>query len=110
MSWAAHELENYVIQRHGGLRISFLAVALGAFSPDMLTKGFVYGLAVGPASVIGSVLKEYPSTERVFRKYYGAACFSCPGQATETIRQSAMMHNANESELLRELNEAVGAG
>jgi hypothetical protein len=54
------------------------------------------------------VLKAYPATEKVFRKYYGAACFSCPGQATETVRQSAMMHNADEAELLRELNEAAG--
>jgi hybrid cluster-associated redox disulfide protein len=57
--------------------------------------------------VIGEVLKEYPATEEVFRKYYGAACFSCPGQATETIRQSAMMHNADEKQLLRELNDAA---
>jgi hypothetical protein len=63
---------------------------------------------IGPNDVIGEVLKAHPATETVFRKYYGAACFSCPGQATETVRQSAMMHNAKEAELLRELNEAAG--
>jgi hypothetical protein len=63
---------------------------------------------IGPNDVIGEVLKAHPATETVFRKYYGAACFSCPGQATETVRQSAMMHNAQEPELLRELNEAAG--
>lgn len=63
---------------------------------------------IGPGDVIGEVLKTHPSTEPVFRRYYGAACFSCPGQATETVRQSAMMHNADESALLRELNEAAG--
>jgi hypothetical protein len=62
---------------------------------------------IGPNNVIGDMLKNYPATEAVFRKYYGAACFSCPGQATETIRQSAMMHNADEKQLLRELNEAI---
>jgi hypothetical protein len=66
------------------------------------------GGTIGHGDVIGEVLKAHPATEKVFRKYYGAACFSCPGQATETIRQSAMMHNADESELLRELNEAAG--
>ena len=58
--------------------------------------------------VIGDILARHPATEPVFRKYYGAACFSCPGQATETIRQSAMMHNADEEQLLRELNDALG--
>jgi hybrid cluster-associated redox disulfide protein len=59
------------------------------------------------SDVIGDILARFPATERVFRKYYGAACFSCPGQATETIRQSAMMHDADEEELLRELNKAA---
>jgi hypothetical protein len=63
---------------------------------------------IGANDVIGEVLKAHPGTEPVFRKYYGAACFSCPGQATETVRQSAMMHNASEADLLRELNAAAG--
>ena len=59
------------------------------------------------SDVIGDILARIPATEGVFRKYYGAACFSCPGQATETIRQSAMMHDADEEQLLRELNDAA---
>jgi hybrid cluster-associated redox disulfide protein len=58
--------------------------------------------------IIGDILKAYPATEEVFRKYYGAACFSCPGQATETIRQSAMMHNVDEQQILADLNKAAG--
>lgn len=58
--------------------------------------------------VIGDILKHYPDTGKVFRKYYGAACFSCPGQATETIRQSALMHNVDEKQILAELNKAAG--
>jgi hypothetical protein len=57
--------------------------------------------------VIGDILKAYPQTEKVFRKYYGDACFSCPGQATETVRQSALMHNVNENAILLDLNGAV---
>lgn len=68
-------------------------------------------LAVGDAvthdHVIGDILKVYPATEGVFRKYYGAACFSCPGQATETVRQSAMMHNVDEKAILADLNNAA---
>lgn len=65
---------------------------------------------LGPDDVIGEVLREYPATEEIFRRYYGEACFSCPGQATETLRQSAMMHNADEKKLLAELNEIVQQG
>jgi len=66
------------------------------------------GDAIGPQHVIGDILKVYPATEKVFKKYYGAACFSCPGQATESVRQSAMMHNVDEKHVLAELNEAAG--
>jgi hybrid cluster-associated redox disulfide protein len=59
--------------------------------------------------IIGDILKAYPATEKVFRKYYGAACFSCPGQATESVRQSAMMHNVDEKKILAELNETAGS-
>ena len=42
MSWAAHEFENYFLQKHVGLKASFLAIALGTFGPDLFTKAFVY--------------------------------------------------------------------
>lgn len=42
MSWAAHEFENYFIQKHVGLKASFLGIALGTFAPDLFTKYFVY--------------------------------------------------------------------
>lgn len=42
MSWAAHEFENYFIQKHVGLRASFLGIALGTFAPDLFTKALVY--------------------------------------------------------------------
>jgi hybrid cluster-associated redox disulfide protein len=61
-------------------------------------------------AIIGDVLKAYPQTQAVFRKYYGDGCFSCPGQAFETIAQSALIHNVNESEILEALNKAIGAG
>ena len=42
VSWAAHEFENYFIQRHVGVKASFLGVVLGTQLPDLFTKGFVY--------------------------------------------------------------------
>lgn len=48
MSWAAHELESYFIQKHTKIRVSYLAILLGCLLPDLMTKLPVYGLHVGP--------------------------------------------------------------
>jgi len=66
------------------------------------------GEAIGADHILGEILGTYPETEKVFRKYYGDGCFSCPGQATESVKQSAMMHNVSEKQLLAELNQAIG--
>ena len=42
MSWAAHEFENYFLQRHLGVRASFLAIVVGTQTPDLFTKYLVY--------------------------------------------------------------------
>jgi LexA-binding, inner membrane-associated putative hydrolase len=42
MSWAAHEFENYWLQKHAGLKASFLAIMLGTAIPDLFTKSLVY--------------------------------------------------------------------
>jgi membrane-bound metal-dependent hydrolase YbcI (DUF457 family) len=47
MSWAAHELEAYVIQKHIKQPVSFLAILVGSLGPDMLTKLPVYGITIG---------------------------------------------------------------
>jgi hypothetical protein len=42
VSWAAHEFENYFLQKHVGLRASFLGIVVGTFAPDLFTKALVY--------------------------------------------------------------------
>ena len=42
MSWAAHEFENYFIQKHIGTKASFLAICTGTYLPDVFTKHWVY--------------------------------------------------------------------
>lgn len=42
MSWAAHEFENYFIQRHVGVKASFLGIVVGTLAPDLFTKSLVY--------------------------------------------------------------------
>jgi membrane-bound metal-dependent hydrolase YbcI (DUF457 family) len=53
VSWAAHELESYVIQKEFGKkwRVSYLAILLGCYIPDLITKIFVYGISVGPVRI-----------------------------------------------------------
>jgi membrane-bound metal-dependent hydrolase YbcI (DUF457 family) len=54
MSWVAHDLEPYVFQRKLGKigGISFMALVLGSWGPDLVTKWFVYG-----TNVVGFELK-----------------------------------------------------
>ena len=78
-------------------------------APKAAKKGKLgRGETIGEDHILGEILAAYPETEKVFRKYYGDGCFSCPGQATESVKQSAMMHNVSEKQLLSELNRAAG--
>ncbi len=98
--------------------IARLAAAAGGGPPPGVSgpagksvdrKGSVTrGERIRAENILGDILAVYPETETVFRKYYGQACFTCPGQATETVTQSAMMHNVSEKQILEELNRAAG--
>jgi membrane-bound metal-dependent hydrolase YbcI (DUF457 family) len=46
VSWAAHDLEPYAFQRHFGRRVAFVPLLIGSYSPDMLSKWFVYGIEI----------------------------------------------------------------
>jgi hypothetical protein len=46
VSWAAHDVEPYVIQRHFGVKVAFVPLLVGSYSPDILSKWFVYGINV----------------------------------------------------------------
>ena len=56
--------------------------------------------------VIGDVLAMYPGTRGGFMNFFGEGCFSCPGQATETIDQAAKMHGVNPDTLIEKLNQS----
>jgi len=58
-------------------------------------------------TLIGSLLEIYPETKPVFEKNYGEGCFSCPGQASETIGQTAMMHSMKVEDILSEINGKI---
>jgi hybrid cluster-associated redox disulfide protein len=98
-------------KRHGldeGRLLRRIAAQVGArVAEGARAAGPSPGAAIGRESVIGDVLRAHPQTEEVFRRFYGEGCFSCPGQAYETVAQSASMHNVNEEEILKDLNRAV---
>jgi membrane-bound metal-dependent hydrolase YbcI (DUF457 family) len=54
VSWAAHELESYILQQHlpKKLKASYLAILLGCLLPDLFTKLPVYGLKIGDVTYI----------------------------------------------------------
>ncbi|HHT9134902.1 MAG TPA: DUF1858 domain-containing protein [Candidatus Avalokitesvara rifleensis] len=58
-------------------------------------------------SSLGDVIKNYPETETVFKKYFGSGCFTCPGSKMEDIAFGAMMHNTDPEIIVKELNDAV---
>ena len=47
MSWAAHDLEPYAIQKHTRIKLAFVPLLIGSYSPDMMSKWFVYGIHIG---------------------------------------------------------------
>jgi membrane-bound metal-dependent hydrolase YbcI (DUF457 family) len=47
VSWAAHELESFVLRKHIDVRISFLAILVGCLAPDLITKTWTYGFDIG---------------------------------------------------------------
>jgi membrane-bound metal-dependent hydrolase YbcI (DUF457 family) len=44
VSWAAHDLEPYAIQRHLGGRVAIVPLLVGSNAPDLATKWYVYGV------------------------------------------------------------------
>ncbi|MBF0170557.1 MAG: DUF1858 domain-containing protein, partial [Nitrospinae bacterium] len=56
---------------------------------------------------IGALLEVYPEVREIFSRRYGDACFSCPGQKTENLAQTAMMHGQATDEVVAEINGVI---
>lgn len=54
------------------------------------------------------VLRAYPDTVKVFRKY-GMNCFGCLGAEAESIEYGAVAHGINVEQLVEDLNKALKA-
>jgi hybrid cluster-associated redox disulfide protein len=56
---------------------------------------------------IGQVLEKHPSTEKVFLKFFGQGCFTCPGAKMEDIAFGATMHGMDADAIVEELNKVA---
>ena len=59
MSWAAHELESYFLQKHVKAKVSYLAILFGCLLPDFFTKLPVYGWRIGSFTLKAHVPYKY---------------------------------------------------
>ncbi|MBF0634726.1 MAG: DUF1858 domain-containing protein [Nitrospinae bacterium] len=59
-------------------------------------------------TMVGRLIEVYPETKVVFEKHYGASCFTCPGQKTESVEQTAQMHGMAPQVILDEINQIIG--
>lgn len=55
---------------------------------------------------IADVLKNYPSSRKVFEKHL-PACIKCGGAASESILRGARMHGVDPAMLIETLNRAA---
>ena len=55
--------------------------------------------------VIGDVLDKKPAAEKVIAKYFGNACFSCPGVRMESLELGASIHGIDVDTMIKEINE-----
>ncbi|MBF0275527.1 MAG: DUF1858 domain-containing protein [Nitrospinae bacterium] len=58
-------------------------------------------------TLIGDLMEKHPEVKELFEKEYGASCFTCPSYKTETIEQTALMHNRNVDEILLLINKTI---
>ncbi len=82
----------------------------GVAQPDHYLKtgnGLSRGEPANLDTQIGNLMEVYPETKIVFSRNYGEGCFSCPGQKTETVAQTAMMHGMPPEKILGEINEII---
>lgn len=82
----------------------------GTTQPDHYLKtgnGLTRGELATNDTQVGNLMEVYPETKIVFSRNYGEGCFTCPGQKTESVAQTAMMHGMPAEKILGEINEII---
>jgi hybrid cluster-associated redox disulfide protein len=60
-------------------------------------------------SIIGDILDAYGEVTAPFFLEMGMHCLGCPASRGETVAQACDVHGVDADELVKKLNEAVGA-
>jgi hypothetical protein len=100
-------LEKLIVELNDYIGVSVRVTSGRTASGEMAATGLRRGERIQAGHVLGDIIDTYPEAEPVFREFYGDGCFSCPGQATESVNMSAMMHNVEEGQILQALNRVV---
>jgi len=77
----------------------------GTAAPQAASLGA--GAMLTGQETIGEVLERHPQLEETIRLFFGDGCFSCPGQATESLVQAAAVHNIDAALLLDALRKRL---
>lgn len=109
------DLENFVQKLNDALNgkgVKPTGLKTSSFKPppppaSKVTTAIKRGDMCSKDVLVGDLLGVYPEIKGIFEKHYGAGCFSCPGQATETVGQTAMMHNVPPDVILKEINDEI---
>lgn len=56
---------------------------------------------------VRDILRGYPGSRAVLERFFGADCFSCPGQMQETLAESAALHGVDPEELIAALDKLL---
>lgn len=76
-------------------------------TPSAGGPSFDRGDVATAKTMVGKLIEVYPETKVVFERHYGASCFTCPGQKTESVEQTAQMHSMAPQTILDEINEII---
>jgi hypothetical protein len=94
---------SHACERHG-IDMAQLLPRLAALEDRSGPRG---GVGLTPDQLIGEMVDAHPGTRAVLRRRFGEGCFTCPGFATETLAQGALMHGVRVEALIAELQQVV---
>jgi hypothetical protein len=56
---------------------------------------------------VGELVRAYPAARSILERRFGVETLTCPGLATETLRQAAEIHGVEPESLVAEVNAVI---
>jgi len=112
VSWAAHDLEPYAIERHAGLKVAFVPLLIGSYSPDMMSKWFVYGIHIGGLKLKASnpvqFHRGWPGVGFTHSLLYGVVLFFLLWKGGHSLRWGVSFLIGQWAHCLTDTGDTVG--